>query len=184
MRYVFAIVAAALLLMQAPAARANQKDPRLGALFEQLQHANSPQAAAGAEATIWTIWLRSDDDEVNALMARGIAAMNTRRFDVALAAFNRIIELAPDFAEGWNKRATLYYLMQRYDESVSDIAHTLELEPRHFGALSGLGLINDALGRTQAAIEAWQQALAVNPFLIGAKERIRALKQKQKGEKL
>ena len=85
--------------------------------------------------------------------------------------------MAPDFSEGWNKRATVYFLMKKFDQSVKDIAQTLRLEPRHFGALSGLGLINQAIGQTGAAIKAYEQALGLNPHLFGLKEKIERLKK-------
>jgi len=95
-----------------------------------------------------------------------------------LARFSRLIERDPTFAEAWNRRATLYYLMGNFDASVRDIQETLAREPRHFGALSGLGLINSALERWDSAVKAYEEALRVNPFLPGAKKNVEDLRKK------
>ena len=110
-------------------------------------------------------------------MLIGITLMNDGQLEAAKKKFSEVIRLAPNFAEGWNKRATVYYLMNKFDRSVKDIAQTLRLEPRHFGALSGLGLINQAIGQTGAAIKAYEQALDLNPHLFGLKEKIERMKR-------
>ncbi len=104
--------------------------------------------------------------------------MNRRNFGEALARFNEVIEKDPEFAEGWNRRATLYFLMGDYEASIADIQSTLALEPRHFGALSGLGLVNIQLERFGAAIEAFEEALKVNPHMPGAKQNIKLLRRR------
>ncbi len=111
------------------------------------------------------------------LMGQGIRLMRQGEHDDALAKFDAIVELAPDFAEGWNKRATVYYMIGDYDASVIDIVKTLELEPRHFGALSGLGLIYDAIDKPAGALKAYRRALAVHPNLGHARRRIEELKK-------
>jgi tetratricopeptide (TPR) repeat protein len=145
------------------AANADQKDPRLPALFARLKEAPSIDAAAAIESQIWTIWFDSGDSEIDKLLDVGSQAMSARDFPAALEAFSRIIEKRPDFAEGWNRRATLYYLMGEYQKSLDDIARTLALEPRHFGALSGLGLVNLKLDRMAAAAQAFERVLAIDP---------------------
>ena len=100
-----------------------------------------------------------------------------RSLHEALITFSRLIEMQPKFAEAWNKRATVYYALHDYDASARDIAETLKLEPRHFGALSGLGLVNIALGRYQAALTAFEMAVAHHPNLRGARENIKNLKE-------
>lgn len=184
MRRFIGILVIFAVLAPSVSALADQKDERLPFLFARLKVTKNDFEALSTENEIWSIWLQSGDPEVDTLMERGIGAMDAGDSKTALAAFNRVIELKPEFAEAWNKRATLYYLMQRYDESVEDIARTLELEPRHFGALSGLGLINAALGRYKIAIRAWEQALEVDPHLAGAKERIEELRQILRGKEL
>ncbi|MDG2033367.1 MAG: hypothetical protein P8J29_05475 [Rhodospirillales bacterium] len=98
-------------------------------------------------------------------MTAGILAMNSGKLDAALVLFDELVGLKPDFAEGWNKRATVFYPMTSYGASMRDIARTLELEPRHFGALSGFGLINQAIGRPEVAVMALEKALENHPHL-------------------
>jgi tetratricopeptide (TPR) repeat protein len=155
--------------MFAGVAQADQKDPRLDKLFEQLKTAANTESSQPIEEQIWEIWLESGDQNVDALMAIGVAALNDGDNAQAYRAFSRIVDLAPNFAEGWNKRATVLYLMGRYDESIKDIAKTLALEPRHFGALSGLGLCNAQLKKEQEALDAFEKALAINPNMPGIK---------------
>ena len=171
-----AIVLLLFLGLAMPAA-ADQDDPRLDRLFEQLYHAPDPVVARAVEHAIWNIWLSSDDDVINALMAEGVAAMQRRDYPVALRSFDSMVELAPEFAEGWNKQATLYYLMGAYQNSLDDIVRTLELEPRHFGALSGRGMILHDLGRNEEALTAFEAALDVNPQMPGARVNVEALRK-------
>jgi tetratricopeptide (TPR) repeat protein len=166
----------ALLALGGAAARGDQTDPRLDGLFQQLKQTTDDQEARGLETQIWAIWTRSDNDDVNQLMDAGSLAMAGQKYEVALKAFDRIIELAPNFAEGWNKRATLYYLMGNYPASLADIKRTLELEPRHFGALAGLGLVNVELQHDDAALAAFERALAVDPHLDSASKNAEVLR--------
>jgi len=110
--------------------------------------------------------------------------MNFNDHAAALGAFDEIIRLAPGFAEGWNKRATIHYLLGNYDASAADIESTLALEPRHFGALSGLGLVRIAQGDEAKALEAFEAALAVHPHLPGADSHIKELRQRVKGKRI
>lgn len=162
-------------------ALADQQDTRLDALFERLQITSDPADAATLQQRIWQIWIEADDPASGQLMRRGMTAMANGEHDIALDAFDSLVDQAPDFAEAWNKRATVYYLMGRLDESVNDIQQTLELEPRHFGALSGLALIYDAVEKPEAAIRSLEAALEINPHLQGSRERIDQLREKMKG---
>jgi tetratricopeptide (TPR) repeat protein len=162
-------------------ALADQNDSRLDALFERLQETSDPAEAAGLQQRIWQIWIESDDAASSQLMRRGMTAMASGEHETALDAFDTLVAQAPAFAEAWNKRATLYYLLGRLDESVNDIQQTLELEPRHFGALSGLALIYDAVDNPEAALRSLEAALAINPHLQGSRERIEQLREKLKG---
>jgi len=149
---------------------ADQKDPRLSSLFEGLAAAKTGLEAEPIEDRIWQLWVASDDDAVDGAMAAGIQAMNSGDGAGALGAFNEAIAANPDFAEAWNKRATLYYLLRRYAESVADIERTLELEPRHFGALSGLALIREKQNRPFEALEALERASQIHPQLSNLRE--------------
>ena len=168
--------------MFAGVAQADQKDPRLDKLFEQLKTATNTEMAQPIEEQIWNIWLESGDQNVDALMAIGVAAMNDSDYDQAYRAFSRVVAIAPNFAEGWNKRATVLYLMGRYEDSIKDIGKTLALEPRHFGALSGLGLCNAQLDKEKEALDAFEKALAINPNMPGIKLDAEEMK-KQLGNK-
>ncbi len=168
---------AAVLVLGAAfwSARATQDDPRLEDLFKELQAAKNPMDARLFEDAIWRVWLQTGDRELDRLMREGTVAMNTGRTEIARARYDEVIRRAPDYAEGWNKRATLHFLLRDYDASITDIDRTLALEPRHFGALAGLGQIRDALEQPDRALDAYERALAVNPHLILARERVRQL---------
>ncbi len=174
------IAACATLWIAQPAA-ASQTDPRLDPLFRRLAATRDAAEAGQIEQGIWAIWLHSGEPKIDRLMAGGMAAMDAGDADTAEEIFDEIVDEAPDFAEGWNKRATLRYMTGDYRGSLADIARTLELEPRHFGALSGMGLCYLALGDDVRALDAFRRALAVDPHLPGAADRIRALEDKIKG---
>ena len=182
-RFMAWLATAATLTFAVPAS-AGQTDPRLDSLFDRLKAAPETAAAQDIEEEIWRIWLISGDDRVDRIMAVGLRAMALRDHAAALAAFDEIVRMAPGFAEGWNKRATLHYMMGRFDASIADIRKTLALEPRHFGALSGLGLVNLALRREAAALEAFDDALEIHPHLPGADTNIRALREKLRGNRI
>jgi len=172
------ILILASMLVFGAAASARQDDSRLDDLFMRLQTTADAQEAELIEGLIWTLWFQSGDPDTDRLLASGNDAMGAGRYDEALARFSRVIERDPTFAEGWNRRATLHYLMGNFDASVRDIQETLAREPRHFGALSGLGLINTALERWDSAVKAYEEALRVNPFLSGAGSNIEDLRKK------
>jgi len=175
----------AVLLGVAPlAAHADQTDPRLHALFDILKTTEDPVKAKLAEHQIWQAWLTSDDPTVTLLMMQGVNAMAKQDLKSALRIFTQLVEIAPGFAEGWNKRATVLYLLGAYPESIADIDRTLALEPRHFGALSGLGLCNVELQKDQAALDAFERALAVNPHMDGARSNAELLRQKIEGNQI
>lgn len=174
--------AAFILFAAAGAAFAGQDDGRLNALFDRLGAAKSPVEARSIENMIWKIWIDPNDMQLDALMNEGVEAMSTGRLDAARQFFTDLTRRAPNFAEGWNKLATVEYLQKDYDASVADIARTLKLEPRHFGALSGLGMINLTLGRDAAALKAFERALEVDPFLVGGRETVKQLRERLKGE--
>lgn len=172
----------ALLLLAMPVL-ADQRDPRLPALFDALQRADAVEALA-IEAQIWAIWSDIDDAESQMQLERGSVAMANRQYGEAKAAFDRLVERSPELAEGWNRRATLFWLMDELDRSVEDIRRTLTLEPRHFGALSGMGLIFMVVGKPEAAARSFEAALAVHPTLAGAKINLERLRQSLKGDRL
>jgi len=129
---------------------------------------------ARAEATLWQIWCRSGVPEVDRLLQEGIEAMERRDLDQAVAVFTRIVERAPDFAEGWNKRATARYVAEDYVGAIADCEETLARNPHHFGALSGQGLCHMALGQFRAAAALFRRALVVHPHLTAAGRNLAA----------
>ena len=170
---------AALLLFSAPAA-ADQNDPRLAPLFELLRSSGDPARLGRVEGFIWGIWLRSGREDVDRLMEQGMEAMSGERLRDSIAIFGRIVDLAPEFAEGWNKRATAYYLAGDLKASSRDVERTLALEPRHFGALSGLGLIRLAQGDELGALLAFEAVLELHPHAPAAVFHVRRLREKLK----
>ncbi len=180
-RTLLLLCAAVLALGGAGRAAADQQDQRLDGLFARLQTTSNRAEAAAAQQQIWQIWIESDDGFADRLMQTGIAAMASRQHTLALEYFDRLVAHAPEFAEAWNKRATVHYLLQDYGASVRDIERTLELEPRHFGALSGLGMIYDAIGEPAAALRSYEAAVAVNPHRDGTRQRIEALRRQLRG---
>ena len=141
---------------QAPAATPSRAE-QLDALFAELKSASDAAAAKQAEDAIIAIWLQSGSDTVDLLMSWSVQAIAKKEYAEALDILDRVVTLKPDYVEGWNKRATVYFLTDKYGQSISDIEHVLVLEPRHFGALTGLGSIFRALGEDQRAIEAFSR---------------------------
>ena len=129
--------------------------------------------ASRAAAALWQRWHQAPDAAMATLLREGIEAMERQEFREAETRFTRLIRMAPDFAEGWNKRATAYYLMGDYEKAIADIDRTLALEPRHFGALSGLGLSNLKLGRDAAAADAFRRLLSIDPLYPNAKRNLK-----------
>ncbi len=180
-RLLTGLVVAGHLLQAAPLGAA-QDDPRLDALFTQLHETLDERLAMQLQQEIWTVWLHSDDPELADLMRGGRVLMLHGNHAGAVRVFSRLIELAPDFAEAWNKRATVFYLMGRLDDSIADCMRVLELEPRHFGALSGLGLIHTALGDPETALYWFREALKQNPHMPAIRERADDLANEVEGE--
>ena len=176
-----AILAVLLIAGSGEPASADQDDPRLDGLFERLQTTSNPAEAHAVEQRIWRVWLDADDAAVNRLMEQGVVALRSQHYGTALQAFDRMVEQAPDFAEAWNKRATVHFLMGNWRASVRDIQRTLALEPRHFGALFGLGLIYDALEEPEAALRSFEAALDLNPHSESTRRMIKQLRQQLRG---
>ncbi|MEM8729561.1 MAG: tetratricopeptide repeat protein [Pseudomonadota bacterium] len=156
---------------------ADQSDPRLPFLFEDLERADSPARAALIERQIWVIWGETSDPAAAALMSDGLAAMSAGNTTDALEIFDRLVVAAPDLAEGWNKRATIHYMLGNFDLSLEDIDRTIALEPRHFGALSGQGLVQLSLGNLGRALDAFEAALKIHPQMVGASVNAREIRK-------
>lgn len=137
----------------------------LDALFKGLKAARGDDEADELVGRIWETWTRSGRADVDRLMEEGIGYLSIRQLGAAHDRFTQAINAAPDFAEAWNKRATVLFLMNDHEQSLADIEKVLALEPRHFGALAGRGMIHAHAGRWKDALAAYRQALAVNPYL-------------------
>ena len=130
-----------------------------------------------AERALWEVWSRSGSDEIDELLRAGIAEMQHGQLEASIDTFSEVIRRRPDFAEGWNKRATVYYLAGEYRKSIADCAEVLKRNPRHFGALSGLGLIYMRLERYDDALAWSRKALEVNPNMLGVEFNIKHLER-------
>ena len=146
-------------------------------MFAKLKEVSSPVEAAPIEAQIWALWLETSDQVAASLLQTGLNAMRVEDHQAALQAFDLLVTLAPDFAEGWNKRATVHYLLGNFERSLDDIASTISLEPRHFGALSGRGLVYINLNDLGRALVSFEAALAVYPHMVGPRVNAEAIRQ-------
>ena len=178
MRIIFKILIVSIsLLFATKIALADQNDPRLNNLFKKLNETENQDEIRDLISDIWNIWYEVDDPKVIEYFEKGIQAMNLRNYPLAIRFFNNLIEEDPNFAEGWNKRATVHFMMGNFDQSMQDIIKTLELEPRHFGALDGMGLIFIHQGQFQQAIDVYDKMLEIFPFSVKTmdkKERIQS----------
>ena len=142
---------------------ADQLDSRLTELFDKLYIAESKHEIYNLTHDIWKIWDETNDPKIQADYHRGHEAIRIGDFVMSIDFFTRVIEKNPDFAEGWNKRATVYYILGQFDKSMIDINKTLLLEPRHFGAMDGMGLIFIQLQQYDKAIKIYDQMLKIFP---------------------
>ncbi len=156
---------------------------KLDALFEKLKAADMAESGR-IERDIWTEWSKSGSAAFDLLLERGREAMAQGDYEAAIEHLTALIDHAPDFAEGWNARATAYYQAGEFGPSIADIQHTLALNPRHFGALSGFGMMLEELGRNKEALEVYHAALAIHPHLTGVIEAIDRLQKAEQGQAL
>src|ERR1700674_926664 len=134
-------------------------------LFEALKAAPDDESAKSVENRIWALWLASGSDTADLLMSRVKAATEAKDLDLAIELLDKIVAIKPDYVEGWNRRATLYFMKKDYGHAMADIGQVLAREPRHFGALTGLGTILQEIGEDKRALEVYRRVLAVHPHL-------------------
>jgi tetratricopeptide (TPR) repeat protein len=173
----------ALWISMPLAAPAFAQAKELDRLFERLKEPVLPEWQT-VEADIWREWSRSGSAAMDLLLERGREALQAGDFNAAIEHLTALTDHAPDFAEGWNTRATAYYFAGLYGPALADIERTLALEPRHFGALSGLGMIFEELGRKEQALEAWRLAHAIHPHSPDINEAIERLEHELSGTDL
>jgi tetratricopeptide (TPR) repeat protein len=150
-------------------------------LFGALKEAPDEASAKNVEDRIWSLWLASGSDTANLLMSRVKAAIDKQDFDLAIRLLDAIVELRPQYTEAWNRRATVFYMKKDFANSMADLRQVLIREPRHFGALSGLGMILQEIGDEKAALDAYRRALDVYPRLKGIGDRVKSLTEKVDG---
>lgn len=171
------------LSVMAGVSLAQTRSEKLDALFTQLL--NPPEGDwESVEQDIQKIWSESGSDAMDLLLERGRRAMADGDLAKAVEHFTALTDHAPDFAEGWNARATAFFLMEEYGLSIADIQMTLKLNPRHFGALAGLGMIFETLDQPESALKAYRAAKAVHPFRPDLEEAIKRLQEKTQGTSL
>ena len=167
---------------QAPISEATKRRQVLNGLYLQLSHAEDEQRAAVIVSAIESLWLKSGSPTVDVLMVRAMGLVQDEEYDIALRILDTVVEIAPTFSEGWNQRATVHFLQRNVQDSFNDLRRVVVLEPSHFKAVNGLGLILQQMGDKKAALEAYRRALKLNPFLAGAKRSIKELERDVEGQ--
>jgi tetratricopeptide (TPR) repeat protein len=155
---------------------------RLDKLLGELKRERNEKAAERIAARIWEEWGHSGSASIDLMMTWSKTAMDGKKFDVALDFLDQVVTMEPSYAEGWNRRATVHFMMQNYSKSMADINHTLQLEPRHFGALSGMGQIMKNTGHNELALQAWQRVLDIYPMMRSAQNEVATLSEELAGE--
>ena len=179
--YVFLV----LLFYGNAIAESDGRDFRLNQLFDQLKKSNNDSKALEIEMKIWNIWsTHPTQEKLTQSLAKGSDLMSKGELEPAYKIFSTIVNSAPDWAEGWNKRATVLYLMGRYQDSLNDIDKVLKRESRHFGALSGLGLVQIKLKNYEKAIKSYQAAQKIYPSIMSAKIMIPQIQELIKKESI
>jgi len=191
---IFAMLLAAGALPPATAAAQDVDEPpaetvepagpekRLDNFFAELKRERNEKAAERIASRINEEWNRSGSAIIDLMMMWSKTAMEGEKFDVALDFLDQVVTISPAYAEGWNRRATVHFMMHNYSKSMSDINRTLVLEPRHFGALSGMAQIMKSTGRKQMALNAWQRVLEVYPMMRSAQNEVATLSEELAGE--
>ena len=174
---------AALLALFLGLASAHAQATALDDLFARLESADAAQAGR-IEREIWIEWSKSGSPSMDLLLQRGRDAMDAGDLPAAIEHLTALIDHAPAFAEGWNARATAYFMAGEFGPSIDDIAQTLTLNPRHFGALAGLGMIFEEIGKPEKALEVYQAALAIHPHMAGVLDSVKRLEIETAGQDL
>jgi tetratricopeptide (TPR) repeat protein len=164
-----------------PKPQRGDRTQNLEFLFGALKAAPDAETAKAIEERIWALWYVSGSDTTDLLMTRAKTAVDGKDFDLAIELLDAIVELKPDYVEAWNRRATVYFIKKEYGRSLADIRQVLAREPRHFGALSGLGMIMQEFGEEKRALEVFRRALAVHPHLERVPDLVKTLTEKVEG---
>jgi tetratricopeptide (TPR) repeat protein len=167
-----------------PKAPKGDRGRNIDFLFDALKAAPDAEIAKQVENRIWAIWLASGSDTADLLMSRVKAAIEGKDARLAIQLLGSIIEIKPDYIEAWNRRATLFFALKDYGRAMADIREVLNREPRHFGALAGLGMILEEIGESKQALEAYRKALAINPHMQRVPDQVKALTEKVEGRNI
>jgi tetratricopeptide (TPR) repeat protein len=188
-----ALLAAGLVPAVAESGKRNEAAPKLPQvsrvdrtrnldfLFGALKVAPDDVTAKAIEERIWTLWTASQSDTANLLMTRVKTAIEAKELDLAVKLLDAIVKVKPDYVEAWNRRATIFYMKKDYGRAVADIRQVLKREPRHFGALAGLGLILQDIGDDRQALEVYRRALALYPRMERIPDLVKSLQEKVEG---
>ena len=155
---------------------------RLDTLFGNLKRERNERKAERIASQIWGEWFKSGSASVDLMMQWSQTASEAQKFDVALDFLDQVVTLSPNYAEGWNRRATVHFMMNNFAMSMADIEHTLRLEPRHFGALAGMAQILKTRGRNELALQAYQRVLDIYPMMRSAQSEVSTLSEELTGE--
>jgi len=164
-----------------PRAQKGDRTRNLDFLFGALKAAPDADTAKQVEARIWALWIASGSDTANLLMSRVKTATDAKDLELALQLLDAVVKLKPDYVEAWNRRATIHYMRKEFGESMQDIRQVLSREPRHFGALSGLGMILQEFGEDKQALEVFRKALEIHPNLQRIPDMVKTLSEKVEG---
>jgi tetratricopeptide (TPR) repeat protein len=164
-----------------PRPQRGDRTRNLDFLFGALKAAPDPESAKQVENRIWALWLASGSDTANLLMTRAKTAIDSEDLDLAIQLLDALVKIKPDYIEAWNRRATLHYMRKEFGPAMEDIRQVLKLEPRHFGAMSGLGMILQEFGDEKHALDVFRRALEINPHLPKIDEMIKSLTEKVEG---
>ena len=164
-----------------PKAQRGDRTRNLDFLFGALKAAPDADTAKQVEARIWALWIASGSDTANLLMSRVKTATDANDLDLALKLLDALVKLKPDYVEAWNRRATIHYLRKEFSQSMQDIRQVLSREPRHFGAMSGLGMILQEFGEDKQALEVFRKALEIHPNLQRIPDLVKTLSEKVEG---
>jgi len=159
-----------------------EREKTLSDLYALLATADDEESAKAIADAIERVWVHSGSATIDLLMERSIKAMNEKKVDLALKLLDSVVELAPDFTEGWNRRAYVYFVQNDIERALGDLRRTLALDPHHFKALDGLAQILREIGQKKAALEAFKELIDVHPYWSGAKQAIEELEREVEGQ--
>ena len=164
-----------------PKPQRGDRTQNLEFLFGALKAAPDAETGKAIEERIWALWFVSGSDTADLLMGRVKSAFEAKELDLAIQLLDAVVEIKPDYVEAWNRRATIFFMKKDYGRALQDIRQVLAREPRHFGALTGLGVIMQEFGEDKLALEAFRRALAVNPHLQKIPDFVKSLTEKVEG---